>query len=922
VPGKVRIAAVWVVSLLALGVFAAPALADLPVYTTVVNDTDYPISLQATGDESCWNYDDFSDSDITAANSSFTYYSSIRDNNDNCVSAPGAPNAHAYIALYVQQPDGSYSNPFSASQGNMLTTGPDNSSIGNFELFYHNTENHYVYPYNSPGTDQWTPASPTLSGSTGSGMFCLSWTQSYYTGSPYDLKLYIEDEQDCPSTSDGPPSSSYKAQAASAAPTASAAQSTTGGVFNLLPMLQGGCDLFDLSSYCSNISDDSYWTLTNIDTDIIDFEATDAPPTTYAWGALDPPYQEQDNTTNETGTLNYTFDYTEGEDDTSTTTNGYAIGDTITYGSKSGPVNDQVDATYDFSSSDSQETNTQSETSVSSSITTQRDATTYLYGFQGTGTQEFNYTANLTFGDQSGNSESFITPATAILGYSPGSTHPCIGYLVGDSSVSGSAMQMYAQAESLGYQSTDPNFNAYEQAFLSGGAGFNVASSDCPGFSSDFPSGAGFDGSGSMDASVLGGTGVTNTAWYPDLGSIVTCAYTDTPDTDPSNPDTPCSDSTTSSYRAQGASGASSQVPGEVLRSKGHKPGSRLVAGKRSTLLIGRAGDHATLVTGRGAFNVIQGKPGGETLIARGRTDVVYGGSGPDRIEGGPGYDSIYGARGNDRISAGPGTGSVRAGPGNDRIVSGRRGRSGLFGDSGDDTLTIRGTPRIGVHGGNGNDTFRVFGSHATKSIVELAHRGRDTLITDHSFAVPQNIEIARSSGPGIRLTGTWSTQRMEGNRGNDTLVAGRGNERLFGHAGNDALQLTNAGFDTATGGSGADRFIPTAVPFSSWRSKVPKRPVTQVITDFSTSQRDRIVLRAKYFGNALLSHRLGFVQKANPKPSNNSPTLLFDSDSKVLSYDPDGRGAESPRLIARLPNFTCASKKTCLPAGGLQVEK
>src|SRR6185369_17880878 len=104
-----------------------------------------------------------------------------------------------------------------------------------------------------------------------------------------------------------------------------------------------------------------------------------------------------------------------------------------------------------------------------------------------------------------------------------------------------------------------------------------------------------------------------------------------------------------------------------------------------------------------------------------------------------------------------------------------------------------------------------------------------------------------------------------------------------FGGPGNDTLQLTQAGYDTATGGSGADRFIPTSVPFKSWHSKAPKRPVTQVITDFNSSQRDRVVLKAAYFGDALLSKKLAFVQKPNGKPGNNNPTLLFDPDSKVL---------------------------------------
>ncbi len=927
---------------LGLGVFAPSASASLAVNTKVVNDTNYTVSLRASsGGESCWNDDDFSDDDNVAPNSSFTYYSSVRDNNNNCVSAPSSPNAHMYFALYFEQPSGSFSEPISTGQDNILTTGPDYGSLGNFELFFHNTSNQYVYVYNSPSNDEWFPASPTLSGATGDGMFCVSFDKSFYTY-PYNLTMTIEPSQDCPATEAGTGNTASDRAAAAArsaphhGPVAHAA--SDGGVFNLLPMLQGECELFELSTFCSNISEDSNWNLENITSDVSSFEATDPPPTTYAWGALDPPSLEQTNDTNEIGELDYTFNYTEGEQDSSATTNGMQVGNQVTFGTKSGPINDQVNATYNFSTTDTQESGTQSETSVSASIPTERNATTYLYGFQGTGVQEFDYTADLTFGDQTGNAEPLTTVAPGILGYSPAAGQPCIGPLVGGSSVAGSVMQTYAQAEADGYSADNPNYDAYEQSYLSGAAGFNTPSSECPGFPSGFPSGAGFDGSGTMDASVLGGTGVSDTSWYPDLGSIVTCAYDTTPTTDASNPDTPCSEPSSSSSSDARAAGAPRQVPGDVIRASDHPRRSRLVGAKRSVLMIGENRDHDTLITGPGAFNVIQGGSGGETLVAKGRTDVIYAGAGNDRITGGPGYDSIYGRGGSDTITAGTGRGEVRGGPGNDTLISGPHSRSGLFGDSGNDAFYIHGTRRIGVFGGPGNDTYHVYGRNATRSIIELPQQGTDTIITDHSLVVPPNIEVGKSSGPAVRLVGTRDTRELVGSRGSDTLIAGPGNERLIGGGGDDNLKLTDAGFDAASGGPGADHFILTGTPFTSWYQRTPRPFSTQRITDFRPEQGDRVILRARYFGSQLLSDKLTLEQQRSPAPTTHNPTIMFDPATKLLSFDPDGRGRrQAPRVLARLVDFRCESSSAhstaahrvrvllgshCLPANGITITK
>jgi Ca2+-binding RTX toxin-like protein len=943
-----RLCLVLVAGVLLSGVLASPAFASsIAVNTEVINNTSYPVSLQAvSGDESCWNNDDFGDAETVAAGSSFTYYSSIRDNNDSCADA--GDNAHTHVQLWFQQPSGTWMLPVDSGQGNLLTSGPDYSQLGDIELYYHNTSNHYLYIYNAdqegpPPTDVWFPASPVLSGSSGDGMYCLSWSQSYYA-KPYDLVLTVDPEQDCPTTADGPPATTAGDQAVSGAKAyvargdrnfvhAEAADSSA--VYNLLPMLQGACELFNTTTtYCSNIDNGADWNLENISTDVASFEADDPPPTTYAWGSLSPASLQMYNSTNAAGTLNYTFSYSQGEQDSSSTTNGFSVGNEITFGDILTPVNDKVTAEYDFSTTAAQQTGTQSSTSVSSSITTQPGGTTYLYGFQGTGTQLFNYTANLTFGDQTGNAEPLTSVAPGILGYSPATAHPCIGYMIGDSNVNGSAMQMAAEAQAAGDSAEDPNYDAYEQAFLSGMAGFDSSSSKCPGFPSGFSSGGGFDGSGSMNASVLAGTGVPSTSWYPDLGSIVTCAYFDQITVDPSNPDTPCT--TPSDTSATDASGRR-QVPGNVIKASQHPDHSRLVGKKRSVLMIGEKNDHDTLITGPGTFNIIRGAAGGETLVAKGKTDVIFGGSGNDRIRGGPGYDSIYAGAGNDTITAGTGTGEIQGGPGNDVIISGPRSHSGLFGGAGNDTFYIHGTRSVGVFGGRGNDTYHVFGKNSTRSIVELPGQGTDTLYTDHSLTMPQNIEIGIATAPHVALTGVRTTRKLIGSYSGDTLIAGSGNERLIGGRGAQNIVFARFGFDVATGGGGADRFIFTGIPFTSWRAPEPKRFSTHRITDFNPRRGDRLVFRARYFGRQLLSNKLTLLERRHPVATTRSPTFLFDPVTKLLSYDPDGTGPQSIRRIVRLANFACENSAAnglrkyrvriargahCLPAAALVITK
>ena len=87
---------------------------------------------------------------------------------------------------------------------------------------------------------------------------------------------------------------------------------------------------------------------------------------------------------------------------------------------------------------------------------------------------------------------------------------------------------------------------------------------------------------------------------------------------------------------------------------------------------------------------------------------VTVGTNGDDVITGTPGDDKIFAAGGNDQVFALGGDDEVHGGTGNDFLDGGTGGFDQLFGEEGDDTLTLADGGGV-ASGGEGNDTL--FGS-------------------------------------------------------------------------------------------------------------------------------------------------------------------------------------------------------------------
>lgn len=195
--------------------------------------------------------------------------------------------------------------------------------------------------------------------------------------------------------------------------------------------------------------------------------------------------------------------------------------------------------------------------------------------------------------------------------------------------------------------------------------------------------------------------------------------------------------------------------------------------------------------------DTIHGTDGNDTLAGDDGDSTILGGDGSDAIDGGSGDDSLSGEGGEDWIWAGS----------DNDIASGGDDDDTLHGESGDDTL----------HGNDGDDEI-------------WGHVGSDL-----SMGGAGNDYIQDGIGEDT-LVGGAGDDGLLGGHDDDTLIGGMGEDELFGGEGNDLLDGTersadgtdmdgtdylngNEGNDTilagdgdiVTGGEGADQIVLTA---------------------------------------------------------------------------------------------------------------
>ncbi|MEH2147230.1 beta strand repeat-containing protein [Nostoc sp.] len=134
------------------------------------------------------------------------------------------------------------------------------------------------------------------------------------------------------------------------------------------------------------------------------------------------------------------------------------------------------------------------------------------------------------------------------------------------------------------------------------------------------------------------------------------------------------------------------------------------------------------------------------------------------------------------------------------------------------------------------------------------------------------------------------SNDVINGQGGNDKIDGKSGNDYLRGGAGNDTL-IGGAGNDTLISGAGADRFLyntNAAFAFSAVG--------VDTITDFNSSQGDKILLDKTTFGAIASTAGTGFSNASDFKITSSASTstakIVYDPVSGQLFYNQNGSAA------------------------------
>ncbi len=323
-----------------------------------------------------------------------------------------------------------------------------------------------------------------------------------------------------------------------------------------------------------------------------------------------------------------------------------------------------------------------------------------------------------------------------------------------------------------------------------------------------------------------------------------------------------------------------------------------------------------------GASETVEGSEGVDNATMRLGDDVYHGNGGNDLLIGHGGADKLYGDEGNDIfVIGGFGSGvqgtTSKADDGNAEWVAGDL----IVGGLGVDTLRI--TTGIGADTqANGtivlnNANFKSMevvqvGGTAGRLNVENAalqllndhyyHRANSS-VSDLSNTLGNNggtinnvvVDASGVTTNGLRFEGNANTQKFIGTTKADVFVG-------------------NGGNDTLTGGGGADKFVfgkvyeqivtGSSTSVQTYTNTAFNLTGVDTITDFTRTgvNRDRIELNDDQF--AVLA---GGITNANVKANATGTAtdandyLVFNTTTKMLSYDADGNGAGAAVNIATL---------------------
>lgn len=345
----------------------------------------------------------------------------------------------------------------------------------------------------------------------------------------------------------------------------------------------------------------------------------------------------------------------------------------------------------------------------------------------------------------------------------------------------------------------------------------------------------------------------------------------------------------------------------------------------------------ANAFSGYGGDDSLSGWVGNDTLLAHDGADTLDGGKGSDSMVGGVGNDRYIVDAAGDTVVESPGggidtvqssvswtlgdevealvlTGRARNGTGNtlDNSITGSAGRNSLDGDAGADTLdggdgsdTLDGgSGADSMAGGLGNDVYIV--DDVGDVILELAGGGVDLVRTSIPiFTIAAELEELALLAGGVNGTGNAANNVITGNTadnvlsglgGRDELIGGTGNDTLQGDDGNDTLE-GGAGRDSLEGAAGRDLF--------RWAQASHGR---DTIASYDAAL-DDLGFSAAGFGAGLVAGvaltAAQFESNTTGLASTGDVRFVFNTATKVLSFDADGSGAGAASTIVTLTVLT-----------------
>jgi Ca2+-binding RTX toxin-like protein len=334
----------------------------------------------------------------------------------------------------------------------------------------------------------------------------------------------------------------------------------------------------------------------------------------------------------------------------------------------------------------------------------------------------------------------------------------------------------------------------------------------------------------------------------------------------------------------------------------------------------GLAGSY-TRIDGANNAETVFGSEGVDNATMRLGNDVYHGGGGNDLLIGHGGADKLYGDAGNDIfVIGGFGSGvqgtTSKADDGNAEWVAGDL----IVGGTGVDTLRI--TTGIGAIAGNNTITLNNSNFQSMEVVQVGSTVGRLNvedaalqLLNDHFYhrANSSVADLSNTLGNNggsinnvvVNASGvTTNGLRFEGNANTQTFIGTTRADVFVGNGGNDTL----------TGGGGADKFVfgkvfeqvvtGSATSVQTYTNTAFNLTGVDTITDFTRSGVNRDIIELNDDQYSALTGGItnaNVVANATGTATDANDFLVFNTATKMLSYDADGNGAGAAVNIAVL---------------------